>query len=99
MSYAAWNKKLARCRELPKWQVWWAREPFHDEKYKDTAPKWHVFADRQVVEQNMRYQWVARCGYKRTFWEGLWQVPRLHTAKTPPKKADRCVKCLDRLLK
>lgn len=98
MSYAAWDKRLAKCREmfLARQPIWWARPPFHEAKYKDQLPKWHLFKDRVEVDPRAKYRWVAKCGYSYEFYEILLTLPRLKLGKQAPKKAERCAKCVER---
>lgn len=94
----AWNKRLAKARQLHEERavIWWSRLPFHDPKYKDKVPKWHIFADRkQDEETKYEYIWEAKCGYTHTFSEGLlMEYPKLNLSKKAPPKDQRCIKCL-----
>lgn len=97
MSYEAWNTKLTKLREMldAGQAVWWSREPFHKEPYKDVDPKWHLFKGRaqKDPQQPGVYVWRAPCGYTWTAVELLLSIPRLKLSKGKPTRARQCAKC------
>lgn len=103
MSISAWNKRLAKAKQLheDKQLIWWAREPFHEPKYREKIPKWHIFEDRKPVEDDKySYTWEAKCGYTRDFNEGIMEeFPKLNLSKKAPPKELRCTKCLQQTLR
>jgi len=76
--------------------VWWRREPFHNEPFRDTEPKWHIFTGRIRGDENdslakWDFTWRAACGYTRVRPEILFGP--LDFKVGAPKKDDRCEKC------
>lgn len=98
MSIAAWNKRLAKARQLREENalIWWRRHYFHKPEFSKQTPKWHIFKDRKPAEdETFNYIWEAKCGYKYKFSEGLLlQFPQLNLSKKAPPKDERCTKCV-----
>lgn len=89
------GKDLARIRGYveQKRPVWWALWGFYG-RFKDIAPKWHVFAGRTRSEdpdKKWDFTWQALCGYKYTRSALIDDAPR--TKVQAPKKAERCTRC------
>lgn len=101
MSIEAWNKRLTKASEFLKQgkTIWWAREPFHDAKFREQIPKWHLFQDRAQLEQDKySYVWTAKCGYQHIFNEGMLErFPKLNLSNKPPAKRDQCKMCLRKI--
>ena len=82
--------------------VWWRREGFHQEPFRDTEPKWHVLTGRFTHRNKPEMQpadnpvWAALCGYEKAFDERIFEMfPSLR--KSAPKKATRCRVCVEAL--
>lgn len=82
--------------------VWWRREGFHEEPFRDTEPKWHVLTGRFTHRNDPAMKpednpvWAALCGYRKGFDERIFEVfPSLR--KAAPKKDTRCRKCVSEL--
>jgi hypothetical protein len=82
--------------------VWWRREGFHEEPFRDNEPKWHVLTGRFTHRNNPEMLpisdpvWAALCGYRKDFDERIFEeFPRL--TKRAPKVATRCRKCVSEL--
>lgn len=103
MSYEAWNKKLAKVRELRAAgsPIWYSRTEFNDPNFRGMQPKWHLAVDRKAPQEGERgtYTWVALCGYKFGFWETLLDVPRLKLGKAKPPVKERCTRCVQKAAK
>ena len=82
--------------------IWWRREGFHQEPFRDTEPKWHVLTGRFTHRNKPTMQpednpvWAALCGYEKEFDEHIFEVfPSLR--KVAPKKDTRCLRCVEAL--
>jgi hypothetical protein len=78
--------------------IWWRREGFHEEPFRDNEPKWHVLTGRFTHRNDPEMLpisdpvWAALCGYRKSFDERIFEMfPRL--TKRAPKKDTRCRKC------
>lgn len=76
--------------------VWWHRERFHKEPFREVDPKWHVLESRVRgdVEDDMArwdFTWRAACGYTRVRSELLFGA--LSFSATTPRRTARCEKC------
>ncbi|MGY4541356.1 hypothetical protein ACVWY0_001265 [Arthrobacter sp. UYNi723] len=104
MSYESSVKKCNAMLALARAgaSIWWRREGFHTEPFREVEPKWHVLTGRFTHHNNPEMQpednpvWAALCGYQRPFDERIFEMfPNLR--KTAPKKDIRCRKCVSEL--
>lgn len=82
--------------------VWWRRGGFNQSEFRGVEPKWHILTGRDVPGENPAKGhrtdgiWIALCGYKKSFSEGIFeQFPKLK--KRAPKKDTRCSSCVAEL--
>lgn len=82
--------------------IWWRRDGFHEEPFRDVEPKWHVLTGRLSHHNTPEMLpiedpvWLALCGYKKGFDERIFEeFPRL--TKRAPKKDTRCRRCAGEL--
>lgn len=104
MSY---QTKVKKCNEMLALArsgvtIWWRREGFHQEPFRDIEPKWHVLTGRFTHHNDPEMQpedhpvWTALCEYRKSFDERFFEVfPSLR--KTAPKKDTRCQVCVTEL--
>lgn len=76
--------------------VWWRREGFNSQRYRDSKPKWHIFTGRYRREDGPSERrwdsvWHAACGYERFHTEVLFGLFDFRVVA--PSKAERCEKC------